>query len=535
MDDVKTQWSTVKPYLAKAEVEAMTWLPEDERLRVASYLQYDDMYWNDPRQFALRVLEGEEPVYIPNARMVVNTTAHYLLKGLQITCENKETNKYLEDFLKREEFYTRFEQAKISGVTRGDWIFHLTADPTKAPGKRISLTAVQPMDVFPIWDEDIPDKMVGVHIVQNYIPPKETDPDQKVRMHRLTYRYVVKKNKRRIERSEGIWTIEGRSWLSGEAGKARLIRTILKPTLLDERIETLPIYWFKNQAWGGDDYGSSELRGIERLIEVISQGATDVSGALALEGLGVYATDGGRPVEEDPSGQMVEADWEVAPGKVMEVPAGSYFRRVQGVGSVTPAIDNIDYLESSIQKALGLSDVALGQVDAQVAQSGIALAIKFMPTLARIEPRDRAGIDKLTQLFYDWKTWVEVFERKVLDGDIVPAIGDKLPQDRVARINELNNMRDRKLISGQYYRDEMEKLGYTFPADIQKQIDDEAEKAFQDQMRAMIEAANLAAKNKSNDDKTSTQSDSEEGASGNRSNNRNRVNESNGTEATTDA
>lgn len=531
MSDVKTQWSTVKPYLAKAEVEAMTWLPEDERLRVASYLQYDDMYWNDPRQFALRVLEGEEPVYIPNSRTVVNTTAHYLLKGLQITCDNKDTNKYLEEFLKRETFYSRWEEAKISGVARGDWIFHLTGDPRKPKDRRLSLTVLQPMDVFPIWDEDIPGRMVGVHIIQNYILPKEEDPEQKTRMHRLSYRYKETKRGRRIEREEGIWEIEGQTWLGSNAGKLKKIRTILKPTLLDERIDSLPVYWFKNQAWGGDDYGSSELRGIERLTEVISQGETDVSGALALEGLGVYATDGGRPVEEDERGELVEADWEVAPGKVMEVPAGSYFRRVQGVGSVTPAIDNIEYLERSINKALGLSDVALGQVDAQVAQSGIALAIKFMPTLARIEPRDRAGIDKLTQMFYDWKTWVEVFESKTLEGDIVPAIGDKLPQDRVARINELNNMRDRKLISGQYYRDEMEKLGYVFPADIQKQIDDEAEKAFQDQMRAMIEAANLAAKNNPKDDKTSTQGDPEEGASGNRSNNRNRTNESNGTEA----
>jgi len=37
----------------------------------------------------------------------------------------------------------------------------------------------------------------------------------------------------------------------------------------------------------------------------------DQEAALSLEGLGVYATDGGRPVEAG-----VETDWEVSPGKV---------------------------------------------------------------------------------------------------------------------------------------------------------------------------------------------------------------------------
>jgi hypothetical protein len=506
----------------------MTWIPPEERARIAAYIQYDDMYWNDPRQFALRVLEGEEPVYIPSARKVVNTTAHFLLKGLQITCTEDKTKKILENFLKRESFYSRFNEAKIAGVARGDWIFHLTANPRKAKDNRISLTVLQPMDVFPIWDEDVPDKMIGCHIAMAYLPALKDDPEQRMRLHRLTYRIEREDPKDpdstpRISREEAIWAIRDTSWLTGEdTGQAEKVKTILPKGYLDERIQHLPIYWFKNQAWGGDDYGSSELRGMERLTEVISQSSTDVSGALSLEGLGVYATDGGRPITQDAAGNTTEADWEVAPGKVMEVPAGAYFRRVEGVGSITPAIDNINYLEGSINRALGLTDVALGEVEATVAQSGIALAIKFLPTLARLESRDQAGLDKLTQLFFDWKTWYEVFEDEVLEGDIVPAIGEKLPQDRAATLNELNNMRDRKIISAQYYRDEMEKLGYEFPADIQDQIDKEAEKAFQDQMRAMMEAAKL---------QTSQKSDSSEGAEGNQSNNKSRTNESNGTEA----
>jgi len=525
MSDDPNQWSTTKPYVGP-EAAAMTWVPEDDRPRLAAYFQYDDMYWNDPRQFALRVLEGEEPVYIPNARTVVNTTAHYFLKGLELTCDNAGTKAALDKLLKREAFYSRFNDAKVSGVARGDWVLHMTANPKKDQGERISITVVEPMDVFPIWDEDEPGKMIGCHLAVSYLPPKEDDPEQKVRLRRLTYRLIIdpKSGKKRISREEGIYKIEQTTGLSGETeGKAVLVKSILPLGLLDERITAIPIYWFKNQHWGGEDYGSSELRGMERLTEVISQGSTDVTGALSLEGLGVYATDGGRPVAPSgEGGQLVETDWEVAPGKVMEVPSGAYFRRVDGVGSITPAIDNIGYLETKIHRSLGLTDVALGDVEASVAQSGIALAIKFLPTLARLESRDQAGIDKLTHLFYDWKTWHEVFEKESLEGDIVPVIGDKLPMDRTARVNELNNMFDRKIIPKTYYRAEMEKMGYEFPDDIQKELDKEAEKAFQDQMRAMMEAGNQ----NSGDDSSGTTLPS----GGNKSNNKDRPNESAGTE-----
>lgn len=521
------QWSTTKGY-RDSTLAAMTWMSEEDRDRVSSYIKYDEMYWNDPRQFALRVLEEESPVYIPNARTVVNTTAHFMLKGLDISCQDKKTKEKLDEFLKREMFYSRFNQAKITGVARGDFIFHMTADPKKPAGRRISLTPVEPHNVFPIWDEDEPDKMIGVHLATPYVLDPEKDPEQKTRLRRLTYRIEEQEDgTKRISREEAIFVIEDTGLLGFSDGtKVKKIRTILPKGLLDSDITALPIYWFKNQEWGGDAYGSSELRGLERLTEVISQGATDVTGSLALEGLGVYATDGGRPVAETSSGEVVETEWEVAPGKVMEVPSGAYFRRVDGVGSITPAMDQIKYLENSINKALGLSDVALGQVDAQVAQSGIALAIKFLPTLARLESRDQAGLDKLAHMFFDWKVWHGVFEREHLAGDIVPVIGDKLPMDRTAKLNELNNMLDRKAITKQFYRDELEKLGYDFPADMEEQLKKEAQDAFELQMQNMVLAAQAQAKSSSDDTEGSTLP-----SSGNKSNNRNRPNESGGTEA----
>lgn len=521
MADDYGQWASLKPFLGG--LSGMNWVREEDRARIAAYVKYDQIYWNEPQQFALRVLEGEDPLYIPNARVVVDTTSHYMLKGLTINSEDAATKAALEPFLKREAFYSRFNEAKTSGVARGDWVYHMTADPSKKEGTRISLVPVHPGSVYPIWDADEPDKMIGVHLADAI--PDPNDP-LKTRLRRLTYRVEEDENGteegRRISRQEDIWELET-AWFGGD--RAKKVKTILPYALLDARIKQLPVYWFKNRAWSGEDYGSSELRGLEFMLQSISQGDTDVSASLALEGLGVYATDGGRPVSDDGS----ETEWEVAPGKVMEVPQGSYFRRVEGVNSITPATDQIDYLENKIYGATGLSDVALGKVDAQVAQSGIALAIKFIPTLAKIETRDQQCIDVLTQMFFDWKTWYEVFEGKSLSGDIVPSIGDKLPIDRVARVNELNNMYDRKIITRQYYRDEMEKLGYKFPADIETELAKEAEQAM-----LQARAAMLATKDTEGGAVNGKSGDSEGGtlpSSGNRSNNKDRPNESAGTEA----
>lgn len=507
------QWSTIKPFLGSTG-HLISWVPEGDRDRIAAYQKYDEIYWNDARQYALRVLDGEQPIYIPNARTIVDTTAHYLLKGLEITCTGSATTKKrLTDFLKRESFYSRFHTAKQAGVARGDFVFHMTGNPSKANHTRLSLNSVEPSSVFPIYDDDQPDKMIGCHIVVQY--QREAEPD-KTFIRKLTYRLVEEDETRRISREEGIWKLEP-TWFSQKAEK---VRTTIPLGFLDSRITTIPVYWFRNRHWQGEDFGSSELRGLETIASTISQASTDVSASLSLEGLGVYATDGGRPVDNNGN----ETDWEVAPGRVMEVPTGSYFRRVEGVGSITPATDQISYLEEKINEAAGLSDVALGKVDAQVASSGIALAVKFIPTLAKIEIRDQLGIDILTQLFFDWKTWYEVFEQEPLDGDIIPVIGDKLPTDRIAKVNELNNMMDRRVISASFYRKEMEKLGYKFPIDsvIEKQIEADIERA-----------APKVAPETSQEDESGNDSDTEGDTleNQNSSNNKNRPNESSGTEA----
>lgn len=470
-----TPHSTVRPILGGLP----TWWPPEEQERIASYEKYDQLYWNDPTQYELRVLDGEYPIYVPNARTIVDTTAHYLLKGLRITQGGRDSDEGespLNDFLKRERFLSMFQLAKLSGVARGDWVFHMTADPDEEELQRISLEALHPGQVIKIEDPDRPGKIIRVHIIDQIV--ERVGDEDKVRIRKLTYHKgvpyesdpIVRRSDKKIWREEAVWEFEP-YWWSTEP-KPKKVRDLLELSPLPDAIDAIPVFWFSNMEWQSWWYGSSDLKGLESLQQAVSQISTDTQAGISLTGLGVYATDGGRPV--DNAGR--EMDWEVVPGGVVEVPQGSFFRRVEGLSSITPALDQIKYLEQKMAETNGLSDVALGRVDVAVAQSGIALAIRFMPTLAKIEHREQAAIDILNQLWYNWQTWMEVYEGVARGKDIEVEIApSKLPRDPKEELNELNNMLDRGVISKKYYRKRMEELGHTFPTNIEDEINQERE------------------------------------------------------------
>lgn len=544
-----TPWSSLDNMLGRPPI----WWPLEEQQRIQSYEKYDQIYWNDPTQYAIRVLENEQPIYVPNARIVVDTTAQWLMKGLGISVsssskgtdvntDDEETKDSdlspdelkLRNFMRRERFLSKWNMNKKAGITRGDSAFHITADPDKPEGSRISIDTLHPGQVYMVPDDDDPDDIIRIHLVQLMTGVDPQQPEKEF-VRKLTYFKLSPDDEdnpsstQRIAREEAIYelTSETGEWWGPTPKK---VKTLLELELLPEQITQFPVYWFPNTEWESQDYGSSELRGLEFLDWACSQGATDTQMALALHGLGVYATDGGRPVDD----QGRETDWELVPGGVAEVPSGSYFRRVEGVGSIQPMMDQLKYLEGKMYAATGLTDVALGQVDVQVAQSGIALAIKFMPTLAHIEDRDTMQTELLQQMWFDLTQWFVAYEQGLVLPEVDVMIDkSKLPADRTAILNELNNMLDRKIISRKRYRVEIAALGYV--------IDDQAEtKQIADEAKADAELAKLTnpvpqpgteagqqvdttadGGNNQNVDKT-----------GNQSNNQSRTNESGGTEAT---
>lgn len=512
-----TPYSTVTPLIDWDP----TWAPTFERERIASYQKYEELYWNNPTAFKLQQRGGESnPIYVPNPRVIVDSTSHFLFKGFKLTApegaQQERNQSLLDKFLKYVDFYNMFHTAKHSGVVRGDYIFHMMADPKLPAGKKILIESIDPGSYFPIYDEDHPDEILGVDLVDVFL---DTNGSSKVLRQR--YLYVWVQGRRRVESS--LMLVEVDKWWDNK--EARIIKTIIEPKLLPEGITTIPLYLFKNIDWQGQPYGSSELRGFERLFGSVNQSAEDEEIALALEGLGVYATDAPHPTNTQ--GQQVP--WNISPGRVIEMPANSTFERVSGVGSIKPMQDHIGYLEHSLFEASGTFRPA--NIDVQVAQSGIALAIKFLPTLAKSEERETNGEGILQQMFLDWAAWEMAYENQTfgdVEFEVNVALGEKLPEDPAQTINELNNMLDRGVISRDYYRTVMtEKFGYTFPDNIEEELLKEMATRLELQQQFTPVQANGSG---GPSDQSGT-ANKDKGKQNNQSNNKGRPNESAGTEA----
>lgn len=527
-----TPYSTAAPYLGPKEA----WISNEyDGERIAAYKFYQDLYWSEDEVLQLiRRNEDGRGVYVPKPKVIADTTAHYLLKGMHVGVQDPEKDKELQAFIdsfnKRERFYSRFQVAKLAGVTRGDWLFHITANPTKAEGSRISINSIDPACYFPEYDTDDFEKRTGAKLVEQAVDPNDST---KVLLKVLRYWQEYDQEGNRVNdlvwREEALF--EAKDW--DIPSKAKKVKQLLPPAPLPGDITAIPIYHFKNSEWDGFDFGNSELKGYERIFQAIDQAISDEEISLALVGLGVYATDAGRPKVNG-----VEQDWVVAPGTVWEMPGATMVKRLEGISTVTPVLDHVRYLEDILMEASATSKIAVGEVDVQTAESGIALALKFLPTLAKIDYRDTAGVEILTQLWYDWKFWVKAYESKDwTQTEIEISLGDKLPLDRSKRIDELNNMFDRKVISRKYYRQEMTALGYEFPDDIEQQMIDE-----------QVAMAKAMLETQQEQFGTGEENDDEEGVPGpggrlqgagdtlprtNQSNNRERVNESNGSEAST--
>lgn len=461
---VFTPYSTVAPLFSA--IEDVSWLPDEDQDRIQAYATYDQIYWNFSEVFKI-TMRGtfDKPVYVPSGKTVVDETAHYLLKGLDISPANEKDQKLadaLKLFMKRQRFYSKFHEAKHSGVARGDWILHMTVDEDQMEGYRISVNSVDPASYFPLYSDDDLDRLEGVRLVEQIA---DEAGGTRVRMLQYSYEYygAVGSVTRRVIVEEAELKVEG--WWKGKP-EAVVLKRHIKPTALPDSIQRIPVYHFKNGSWQGDPFGSSEMRGQELLLSAVNQTVSDEELALALEGLGVYATDAPKPTNDD--GDVEE--WVIAPGMVLNIPGGSEFKRVQGIKSIAPFQDHVEFLQKNLFEGTGT--FRSNAIEVSIAESGIALAIKFMPTAAKIEERDNNGLDLLDQFWYEWRVWHAEYEGVDFTKlDLAITLGSKLPINRIELINELNNMLDRKIITRAYYREQMVKrLGYVFPDKMGEEV-----------------------------------------------------------------
>lgn len=476
---VFTPYSTLDQFFGQPStwgtIKKPSWITSVlDQQRIMSYQLYEQIYWNVPDTFRLAARGAEDkPIYVPSGRIIIEAINRYTAPGfnfnvfpsipgtLPASGVIETANAFFTSFFAREKFFSKFAGNKRYGLIRGDWLWHLTGDPTKPQGSRVSIHALDPASYFPIPHPDDLDRILGCHIAEQFVPEGETDPVIK----RTTYR---KSDADLVSPPGGPITVEIALFAldDWEGPKSKPIKQIRKLEQIPGII-SLPVYHIPNFDEPQNPFGSSEMRGLERIIAAINQGISDEELTLAMEGLGMYATDAPPPTDDEGN----ELDWILGPGRVIEHPAlpgGKGVYRVNGVGSVGPYQEHLKYLSDKLDQAAGTPDMSKGKVSVSVAQSGISMAMELAPIIARTDEKDIAIKEVHTQLFFDLATqWFPTYEGARFDGLLVlPFIGDKMPVDREKRFAELNDMMDRGVISAAYYRQEAAKLGYTFPEGI---------------------------------------------------------------------
>lgn len=459
-----TPYSTARPLMPALD----TWVSEYDAMRIASYMLYERIYWNVPETFELsRRGSSSLPIYVPNGRVICDAANRYTAAGFGYAAdpafgsESEQATaaaafKFLFD---RERFLSKFHSNKLFGIIRGDWAFHVVADPNRPEGKRISIYNVDPASLFLIPHPDDVERIMGVHLIET------VEQDDKTYIKRQTYSkgpdpYDPDADDGRIY--SGLSVVEMEGW---DTPNAVRLEEIVPHEALPDLITAIPVYQIRNQEEPNNPWGSSELRGMERIISAVNQAISDEELALALEGLGLYATNSGPPTDEDGE----ESDWILGPGRVVEVEGNKdevFFDRVDGVGSVKPYIDHLKFLTDSIREGSATPVIATGQVDVKVAESGVALALQMSPILSKCDLKDISIRDTSVQMFYDLKFWLQEYEG-INTGEalVAPVFGPKLPVNVEKEVERVVKIVEAGLASPDWGRVELAKYGYQFAAD----------------------------------------------------------------------
>lgn len=469
------QWSNAEQFFTSPP----TWMSDYDGRRISAYQLYEELYWNTNDAYQV-VLRGDTnaPVLIPTAMSLIEATNRYLCREwtYRLTTSGTDTDRtkldmFLDAFFRREKVKAKFAEQKRNTLIRGDSLWHIIAEPHKPAGARLSLVTIDPGMYFPIYDEYDDNKRIGCHIVEQW----EHEQGQTL-IKRQTYR----------RSDDGLVSYELRWFeLNGwddrtVGGMGQTLKEVRAPdgevTIEDfvfpEQITQLPVYHVRNGNITGM-FGDSEIRGIERISAAISQAASDTELSLALDGLGLYVTTSGPPVDDEGN----ETEWEIGPGYVAEIDDNAKWERVQGVTTVEPAVAFVNELRHQAMTAKGVPDIALGNVDVQQAESGISLQLKMDPLLAKNAEKELEILSVMDNLLYDLITmWVPVYE-DISFGDAmaVSQVGNPLPQNRKAVLEEILKLVEAKLISLDYARDlVVERLGYDIPASTGTDIAEEA-------------------------------------------------------------
>ena len=486
----------VSPYETALDLKRTKpdWVPNaEDSARVQAYNTYWDIFTNvkDAFKVVLRDDTGDEISrrFIPAARTIIEATNRYLAKNPVVTPRPLAVNpdgsevqpdeastvdlmSRINNLFEREEFFTKFASMKRWMLIRGDGMLHVTANDQKPEGQRLRIVELDPTSYFPIYDPLDVDRVIGVYIVTLV-----KDDDGELIAQRQSYlktengTIATKLDFFERDKWDDRWPLE-ESDLKPVDVPTRFadMENLLNGFELPSQITSIPVYHYRNRRGGGLPFGLSELQGIETLLAGIIQTATDEDITIAQTGIGIFVTTSGSPKDE----QGNEEDWVIAPASVLELESKEdKFERVQGVDSVQPLLDHMGMLEGQAKQTTGTPDIAVGSVEVQVAESGIALAIQMAPILAKNEETELELRGRTEQLLYDLvNMWLPAYEGYTPNGTkLIMTFDDPLPTDRAAVLKEILDMVTAKIIPIVFAQKLIkERLGYDIPADALQQM-----------------------------------------------------------------
>jgi hypothetical protein len=445
----------------------------DDRVRLKAYMLYEDMYHNRPEHIRVTLRGGSTTVpnvsptgtssqfmdededsvqiYIPSAKKCIEAVNRFLGVGWMVQPDpgtEQGSNaaavmKAVQDLFKRERMPSKFAQMKRYMLVKGDALLHITADPKRLAGKRISIQELRAEHYFPIEDEQ--GNYIGCHIVDIINNPNST-----LALMQYSGKEVVRRQTYRKELDDGGYptgriTSELAYFEMGKwddrilpEDELELIQQVREPYYLPEEINQIPVYHWRNMPPPGSFFGTSELSGVESVINAINQAMSDEDLTLIMQGLGVYWTDASPPL--DASGNEVE--WEISPRSVVQVASGGQFARVSGITTVQPFGDHINALDEAMQQALGVPDIAIGVVDVTTAESGIALQLKLGPLIAKNQEKELDILDVSDQFIYDLiQGWFVAYESMATEGVVfVNAFDDPMPKNKSKDLSDLTTL-----------------------------------------------------------------------------------------------
>lgn len=431
------KYSTVSQF----NIPAPSWVPPAHQARLQAYALYEQIYWSHidtSYKVMNRGLDGDDqPLYVPSSRIIIDTMNRYVGTGMTFAID-PETGTAQSQLLARQTFGSLFARERFGArygaakrfnlLTQGDMVWHLVADLDKPQGSRITIGAVKPESYFPTTEDEVtpggdPNRIVQIRLVD--LVTEGEDILARVQLYdRLDSDQILS--------SLTLWKQD--EWFNPEKSP---VTVLVPPSPLPAGITAMPVYHVPNGAETGEIFGSSELRGLEILQAALNQANTDEDLAIALMGLGVYATDSpGSPVTPDgtPRG------WYLYPGAVIEDAKG--LRRLDGITTLDPYTQHINRVEGYLADASGATDAARGRIEVTEAESGVALQLRLGPTLSKAAEKDIVIENVHAQMFYDLvMMWLPEFEGvNITDVRVFPQFADKLPLNRKVEAELTSNL-----------------------------------------------------------------------------------------------